>query len=287
VSASNEGAHNKWVIEPARVGLLARVDELWRYRRILWFLSVRRVTERYQKTTLGAFWLFARPLGPIIISSIIFGGFLGVPSDGVPYFLFFLTGMSCWRIFERSMLWVTRSLETNRSLLKKVYFPRLVAPISSVAPAFTEFLILLGLLIGAVVFYWIKDGTFYLQFGLPLFVAAAGIALTVFFSVACGLWTSVWQTRHKDVRYSIRYFTQFWLFATPVLYPMSVVPEQYQWLLYVNPMASFVQMYKWGMLGIGELPLGPLVSGIVVATVVFAAGVAYFNNSEAASIDSL
>jgi lipopolysaccharide transport system permease protein len=277
----------KWVIEPARLGFVARVEELWRYRRILWFFAVRRVTERYEGTTLGIFWLFARPLAPIAISTVIFGRMLNVPSDGVPYFLFFLAGMSCWRIFERSMLWVTRSLEQNRGLLKKVYFPRLLAPISSVAPALTEFLILLALLLGACVVFWIKDGILYLRLGPAMLAAAAAVALTVFFSIALGLWTSVLQVRHKDVRFTIRYFMQFWLFLTPVIYPMSQVPAEYRWLISLNPMASFVELYKWGMLGIGEFPARALPGSLGVTAVVFVLGLMYFSRSEAASVDNL
>src|SRR6267143_2005532 len=137
----------KWVIEPTRLGFRSRVEEIWRYRRILWFFAAQRVKDRYEGMTLGPFWLLARPLMPIIVGTLVFGSLLAVPSDGVPYFLFFLAGTSCWRIFERSMLWVTRSLEHARGLIKKVYFPRLIAPIASVAPALTEFLVLFTLLV--------------------------------------------------------------------------------------------------------------------------------------------
>ena len=113
------------MIEPARVGLIARAEELWRYRRILWFFASRRIKERYEDKTLGRFWMFFQPLAPILISTFIFGSMLQVPSDGVPYFLFILAGMSCWRIFERGVQRVTRSLDQNRALIKKVYFPRL------------------------------------------------------------------------------------------------------------------------------------------------------------------
>ena len=103
-----------WVIEPAQVGVIARAKEFWRYRRILWFFAGRRIRERYEDTTLGMFWLFARPLMPIIISTIIFGSLLQVPSEGIPYFLFFLAGNSCWRIFERSLFWSSRSFERRQ-----------------------------------------------------------------------------------------------------------------------------------------------------------------------------
>jgi len=277
----------KWVILPTRQGFFARVEEIWRYRRILWFFAVQRIKDRYEGTTLGPFWLFARPLMPIAISTIVFGRLLNVPSDGVPYFLFFLAGSSCWRIFERSMLWAAQSLEAAKGLIKKVYFPRLIAPIASVAPAVTEFGILFTLLVIACIAYWVKDGVMYLRLGTGMVAAVAAVVLTCFFAVSIGLWTSVLQVRHKDVRYSVRYMSQFWNYATPVIYPMSQVPPKYHFLMYLNPMAPLVEMYKWGMLGIGVFPARELASGLLIISIVFAAGVVYFNRSEAASVDKL
>lgn len=278
---------HKWVIEPTSVGFFARVEELWRYRRIAWFFAVQRIKDRYEGTTLGPFWLFARPLMPILISTVVFGQLLSVPSDHVPYFLFYLAGSSCWRIFERSILWVTQSLESAKGLIKKVYFPRIIAPIAAVAPAITEFAILLALLVIASLLYWFKDGVMYLRFGGGMLVGVLAVALTCFFAIAVGLWTSVMQIRHKDVTYSVRYMTQFWNYATPVIYPLSAVPPKYRFIMYLNPMAPLVEMYKWGMLGIGEFPAKELASALVVISIVFGAGLVYFNRSEAASVDKL
>ena len=281
----------KWVIEPARVGLIARAEELWRYRRILWFFASRRIKERYEDKTLGKFWLFAQPLGPILISTVIFGSMLDVPSDGLPYFLFFLTGMSCWRIFERGVLRVTRSLDQNRALIKKVYFPRLIAPISSVAPALTEFGVLFTLLVATCVYYFVKDGVFYLRLGPQLLVAFIAVAMAAFLSIAVGLWTSVMQTRHKDVQYSIRYFMQLWFYVTPVIFPLSellkMLPSQLHFVPYLNPMSPVVEMYKWGVFGIGHVSTTGVVVGAVMTLAIFSSGVVYFNRSEAASVDRL
>jgi len=278
----------QWVIAAdTREGLVARVREIWRYRRILWFLAERRIKDRYEDTTLGKFWLFARPLMPIFISTVIFGRLLGVPSDGVPYFLFFLAGSSCWRIFERSVQWSTRSLDQNRGLIKKVYFPRLIAPIASVAPALTEFGVLFALLVISCGVYWIHDGRLYLRIGVPMVAALLAVMLAMLLAIAVGLWTSVLQVKHKDVQYSIRYFTQLWQYVTPVLFPLSSVPEKYRLIFFVNPMTPVVEMYKWGLLGIGEFPGAELALGIGVLVVVLAGGAIYFNSSEATSVDRL
>ena len=286
-AADRDWRSRKWVIEPTQQGVRARIEEFWRYRRILWFLTRQRVRDRYEGMTLGPFWLLARPLAPLLIGTLVFGGLLGVQSDGVPYFLFFLTGTSCWRIFERSLMWVTRGLERVRGLVKKVYFPRIIAPIAAVSPALAEFGALLALLLIASVVYWFKDGVMYLQFGPRMLVALLAIVLTVFFSISVGLFTSVFQVRHRDVRYSLRYVGQFWNYATPVIYPMSQVPPKYHFIMYLNPMAPLVEMYKWGMLGTGEFPAKPLASATVVILATFVVGVVFFYRTEAASVDKL
>jgi homopolymeric O-antigen transport system permease protein len=281
----------KWVIEPARVGLVARAEELWRYRRILWFFASRRIKERYEDKTLGRFWMFFQPLAPILISTLIFGNMLQVPSDGLPYFLFILTGMSCWRIFERGVQRVTRSLDQNRALIKKVYFPRLIAPISSVAPALTEFGVLFTLLVATCIYYYFKDGVFYLRLGPQILVAFLAIAMAAFLSISVGLWTTVMQTRHKDVQFSIRYFMQLWYYVTPVIFPLSellkVLPSQLHFVAYLNPMSPVVEMYKWGVLGIGHVSTVSVVTGVAMMLAIFSGGVVYFNRSEAASVDRL
>ena len=280
-------SRQKWVIEPVHVGVIARAKEFWRYRRILWFFAGRRIKERYESTTLGKFWLFARPLFPILVSTVIFGTMLKVPSDTVPYLLFFLAGNSCWRIFERSLFWSARSFDQNRVLLKKVYFPRLIAPVASVAPAVIEFVILLLLLLVATVVYLVHDGKFYLRVGFAMLLAPVAVVMTVFLAIAVGLWFSVFVARHKDFQFSIRYFTQFWHYVTPVLYPMSAVPAKYHILFLVNPLTAPVELYKWALLGIGQFPGVQLLFSLAISIVVFVSGVWFFTREEGASVDRL
>jgi len=295
-------SRQKWVIEPVHVGVIARAKEFWRYRRILWFFAGRRIKERYESTTLGKFWLFARPLMPMFVSTVIFGGMLKIPSDGFPYFLFFLAGSSCWRIFERSIFWSSRSFDQNRALLKKVYFPRLIAPVSSVAPAVTEFGVLLGLLVLAVVYYVFHDGKLYLRLSPALLLAPVAVVMTIFLAIAVGLWFSVFVARHKDFQFSIRYFTRFWHYLTPVLYPLSQVPTTYhvntlyglldfninpRLMFQLNPATAPVELYKWSLLGAGEFPAVGLVSSLLITLIVFSSGVWFFTRAEGASVDRL
>ena len=289
VSATGAGEirHERWTIEPVRVGLVARVREFWRYRRILWFFAGRRIKERYESTTLGKFWLFARPLIPIVMSTVIFGRMLGIKSDGVPYFLFFLTGSSCWRIFDRSVLAVTRSLDQNRGLIKKVYFPRLVAPIAATAPSFLEFAIMLTLTLVVGAYYYYREGKIYLRLGFLVLLAPVAAGLAILLALAVGFWTSVFQARHKDVQLSLRYFLQFWRYATPVIYAHSAIPERYRFLASLNPMTGVVELYKWSLLGIGDFPGRALVPSIAITLTILVTGAAYFNRAESASVDRL
>lgn len=287
--AGEAGTHDrdKWVIDASRVGVRERLYEFWRYRRVLAYFSVRAVKSLYEGMALGVFWLFARPLLPLAISAFIFGKLLQVASDGVPYFLFFLTGSCTWMLFERGLLMVTRSFSQASSLMKKVYFPRLIAPFSATLPAVVNFAIYMALLVGAAVYYLIVENHWYLVLGPRLLLGGAAVVLTLFFTVAVGLWTSVWQVQFPDLKFGLRYATRFWFYATPVIYPMSQVPPEHRWLLYVNPMAPLVETFKWSTLGVGEFPIVPLVTSSVVIAIVFVGGVWYFGRAEAAAVDDL
>ncbi len=287
MSNAAEPREEAWVIEPVGLGFTSRAREFWQYRKLLWFLARKASTERYQGTTLGIFWLFARPLLPLIISTFIFGSLLKAPSDGLPYFLFFLAGSSIWHFFERALLFVTRSLERARALVKKMYFPRLIAPVSSVMPALTDLGVYLGLLLGTAVYYLWKDGRWYLSIGPGFLVACGAVVIAFVLAIALGLFTAVWQVRHREVRFTIRYVMRFWFYLTPVIYPMSQVPPNLHWVIYLNPMASVVETFKWGLLGVGQLPVVPLLATLVIVPVLLAAGIWYFSRSETASVDEM
>ena len=284
---ASEVTHEKWVIDANRAGLIVRLKEFWRYRRVLSYFSTKYVQGMYKGTTLGPFWLFARPLLPLAISAFIFGNLLDVPSDGIPYFLFFLTGNCTWMLFERGLRFVTRSFDQSASLMKKVYFPRLIAPFAAALPSLVNFFIYAALLIGVAIYYYVTEGRWYLIIGPRLFLGAIAIVLTLFFTVSVGLWTSVLQNKFEDLKFGLRYITRFWFYVTPVIYPMSQVPPQHRWLVYVNPMAPLVETYKWSVLGVGEFPAVPLMTACVVIAMVFIGGVWFFGRAEAAAIDNL
>jgi lipopolysaccharide transport system permease protein len=276
-----------WVIEPTRSGLAAALREMWQYRRLLVFFGSQTIKGLYAGTTLGIFWLFARPLLPVFISTFVFGSLLQVPSNGIPYFLFFLIGTSVWMLFDRSLLWATRSLDQQKGLIKKLYFPRLIVPIAAVSPAIVYFGIYLALIVGGAVYYFVTTGRWYLALGPGWLIAFAAAAIAIVMAVTAGLFTSVWQARHREVRFGLRYAMSFWFYLTPVIYPMSQVPDHLHWVIYLNPMASVVETFRWGLLGVGLFPAVPLLTSVAIVLVVGAFGVWYFTQSEAASVDSL
>ncbi len=278
----------EWVIEARRDSIFDRVREVWAYRYLLWYFASNALQGMYKRSSLGWIWLLMRISGPVGLNSLIFGGVLDVSAPGgKPYFLFFLCGTMTWMLFERSLLFITRSLERNRKLITKVYFPRLVLPLSAVAPAVLYLVILLLVLSGTLIYFRQAHGVWYIEPRPRLLLSAAMVVLSVVFAIAVGLWTSVLQARIRDIRMGLRYLMPFWMLLTPVVYPMSKIPSKYHWLVAINPMAPIVETFKWGTLGDGTLPLGGLVTSLVLTTVTLISGLWFFNREESAAIDKL
>ena len=276
-----------WEIEPRQHGVFDRARELWRYRYLWWYFASDTMTGMFRRSKLGWIWLLLRVAGPVGLNAVVFGGMLGVESGGPPYFLFFLCGTTTWVLFERSLLFVTRSLERNRKLITKVYFPRLILPMSAVAPGLLYLLILLIVMIGTVVYFFRKEGVWYITLRPELLAAVAAIVLSLTFTVAVGLWTSVLQARYRDIRYGLRYVMPFWMYFTPIIYPATAIPEKWRWLVILNPMAPIVELYKWGTLGHAHITVPGLVTSLVLIAITMISGVWFFNREEAASIDKL
>lgn len=279
-----------WVIEPRQHGAFSRLRELWTYRYLWWYFASAAVTSLYRRSMLGWLWLVLRVVAPIGLNALIFGQLLNQKEKvegGPPYFLFFLCGMIAWTVFERSLAFVTLSVEKNRRLVTRVYFPRLILPVSAVAPGLLYLAILLVVLMMTVVFFRQHTGVWYVTGNARLLVSAAAIAASMLFAVAIGLWTSVLQARFRDVRYALRYVTPIWFLLTPVVYPMSEISDRYPWLVALNPMAPIVEAFKWGTLGGGEFQTTAAVTSVTLIVVVMATGLWYFNREEAASVDKL
>lgn len=285
---NRDGTAASWVIEARRPGMLAQGREIWKHRHLFAYFARRAVERTYARTILGWLWLFVRPLAPLAISTLVFGGLLKVPSEGVPYFLFFLVGMTGWNLFENSLMWATRSLEINRRLVTKLYFPHLILPLASITPALVDFAIYCGLIFSASVYYFLTEGRLYVGGGgLAWLAAAVSVGMTLLLAVGLGLWTSVLEVQSRDVRFSLRYFMRFWFYVTPVIYPLSFTREPWRSLAMVNPLAPLIEALKWGVLGIGQVHLPALLAAASIIAGLLSSGLWFFNKAEALSIDRL
>ena len=276
-----------WVLEPRKTGLLARAAELWQYRHLVPYFGRRFLEKNFLRTWLGWGWLFIRPLFDVLVGVLIFGGVLNIQTGEVPYFLFYITGMLCWNFFDTASMWATRSLELNRRLITKVYFPRLILPLSAAAPALLNLAIYIVVLAIGAGYYYYSTGVSYITFGPGLLAALGALVLTLIMSVGLGLWTSVPGARARDVRFTLAYVLNFWFFLTPVIYPVESIPESVRWLAMLNPMAMVVETVKWGVLGMPEPSLQTIMIGPTLVVITFISGLWFFSTVERTSVDRL
>ena len=275
----------EWVVAPARSGLAALGREVWRYRRLVRFFAVKALEKIYARTKLGWLWLVIRPLFPLAVNSLVFGGMLGVGSDGLPYFLFLVAGTAIWELFAGCLMWGTRSLELNRGLLRQVYLPRLILPISMISPALLSFALYLLVFVGALVWFGVADGRLYLNVTRGFIWAPVAFVMTALLALGITLWTSVPAMVARDVRFTLGYVLGFWVFLTPVLYPLSAVPPAWRPWVVLNPMAPLVETFKYGLLGIGEVVAWQLLVSAAMIAIVFISGLMFFVRAEADAAD--
>lgn len=275
------------IIEPRHPGLRYRLREVWTYRRLIPFFAKQYIRKRYVNTYLGWWWLPLRPVLEVGSRVILFGALLQVPSEGVPYLLFLLVGQATWQLFAGGLYWATRSTELNKKFLSRIYVPRLILLLPSIAVELLELGIYLVIIALVFAYYGVADGELYLRLEPELLLALAGLAMVAALALAFGLFTSVYGAQSRDMRFTLARTIGFWMFVTPVLYPVSIVPEQYQTLIALNPVTAPVEIVKWAVLGVGEVqPLAVAVSLATIA-IVSVAGMRFFFSSEAAAVDNL
>jgi lipopolysaccharide transport system permease protein len=260
-------------IDPPTAWPSIGLGELWEYRELLYFLTWRDIKVRYKQTVLGAAWAIIQPLFMMLVFSLFFGKLAGVPSDGIPYPVFTFCGLLPWQLFAYSVTQAGNSLVGSQNLITKVYFPRLVVPISAVLGGVVDFAIAFLLLLAMMFYYGIVPGW--------QMVALPGLVLlAVLTALGVGLWLSALNVQYRDVRYTIGFMVQFWLFATPVAYPSSIVPEKWRVLYALNPMVGVVDGFRWALLGKPESPGMPLLISVIVVLMLLAGGLYYFRRME-------
>jgi len=270
-------SHPLLVLEPEKGWLALELGDLWRYRELLFFLTWRDIKVRYKQTLLGAAWAVLQPLLTMLIFSIIFGQLAKLPSEGIPYPIFTFTALLPWQLFAFALTNSSNSLVGSQTLVSKVYFPRLVIPIASVLPGLLDFGISFVVLVGMMIFYRVPLGGRMLL--LPLF-----LALALASALAIGLWLSALNVEYRDVRYVVPFLTQFWMYATPVAYSSTLIPEKWRLLYGLNPMTGVVEGFRWSLLGSGDVG-GLLWVSIGIVIVLLVSGLVYFKRMEGTFAD--
>ena len=266
------------VIRPSRGWVSLRLRELWEYRELLYFLTWRDIKVRYKQSVLGIAWAIIQPLTTMIIFSVIFGQLARLPSDGVPYPVFSYTALLPWNLFAGALTRSTTSVVGSANLVKKVYFPRLVIPLASTLAVLVDFVVAFVILVGLMLYYGFAPTLTTLT--LPLFTL---LALAT--ALAVGLWLSALNAQYRDVGHAIPFLVQAWMYASPVAYAASLIPERWRTLYALNPMVGVIEGFRWALLGTGQGPGSMLVVSSVVTLLLLVSGAAYFRRMEKSFAD--
>jgi len=260
-------------IRPTKGWAALNIGELWRYRDLLWILVNRDIKLLYKQTALGFGWVALQPLIGANILALIFGRFAKLPSDGAPYLLFVFCGLTAWTYFSNSMQRASNSLIRNSQLVSKVYFPRMLIPLATMFAVLVDFAVMIVMLFIFMVFYRVP-ATFRLL-AIPgllflMMLAATGVAL----------WFSAVSVKYRDTSYALPFFAQIWMYASPVVYPTSMVPAQWQSLFALNPAVGFVEGFRWAVLGHSALNLNILLLTIAMSLFLLFSGAFFFRRVE-------
>jgi lipopolysaccharide transport system permease protein len=267
------GYNQRIVIEPARGWLSLNLREVWAYRELLGILAWRDVSVRYRQTVVGIGWAIIQPVMTMVIFTIIFGKFAKLPSDGIPYPLFSFCALLPWNYFAQSLSSSSDSLVGASNLITKVYFPRLVIPLSRVFAGLIDFAVAFAILLGLMVWYHVFPAP--RMFILPFFIFIAMIT-----ALGAGLWLTALNVKYRDVRFVVPFLVQFWLYASPVAYSTSLVPEKWRWLYGLNPMAGVIEGFRWALLGKAAPDFEMMTISLLIVTVIFVSGLYYFRKTE-------
>jgi lipopolysaccharide transport system permease protein len=261
------------VIEPKTGWVPVDFMEIWNYRELLYFLTKRDIKVRYKQTVLGGLWAVIQPAFTMLVFTLFFGRLAKMPSDGLPYPIFVYAGLLPWTYFANAVSTSGNSLVGSSNLITKVYFPRVVVPASAALAGLLDFFIALFVLAALMIWYQFLPGPAILLF--PFLVA-----LTFLCAVGVGLWLSALNVQYRDIRYAIPFLIQVWMFVSPVIYPVSLVHGNYQWLLALNPMGGVIHAYRASLLGHQSIDWSLLSLSTLIILALFLGGLYYFRRME-------
>lgn len=266
------------MLEPPRGLARLGLDELWQYRELLYFLTWRDVKVRYKQTAIGLAWVVLQPLAMMAVFTVFFGKLARVPSDGVPYPVFAYAALLPWQLFARTLTDATVSLVHDQRMITKIYFPRLLVPSAKSLGALLDFGVAAVLMLGLMVLFGIAPS--WRLAAVPLL-----LGVLVLTSLGVGYWLSAINLEFRDVQHAMPFLTQLWFFMTPVVYPASLVPEQYRALYSLNPMVGVIEGFRWAFLGHGALPAVQIGFAAAAGVVLFLTGIVWFRARERVFID--
>ena len=272
--------NTEWRITPPRGWVELDLAEIWRYRELLYFFVWRDLKVRYKQTAIGVVWVVLQPLMAMLVFTLFFGRLAKMPSGGLPYPVFYYSALLPWLYFAASLTQATNTIVENEKVITKLYFPRMILPFSAVLSGLVDFGVGFILLMGMMVYYHMVPTLATLM--VPVF-----LLLAVMTALATGLWLSALNAIYRDVRYVIPFMVQFWLFASPVAYPSTLVPEKWRWLYGLNPMAGVVEGFRWALTGRGQAPGGLVLVSAATVLALFFGGVVFFQKMEARIADTV
>jgi len=261
------------VIQPRKVFLHLDLQAVWQSRELLYFLIWRDVKIRYKQTVLGTAWVIIQPLMIMVIFTVIFGQFARIPSDGLPYSIFTYTALLPWQYFSQAISRSSDSLVSSAHLITKIYFPRLIIPISAVLAPLVDFAIAFVVLLGMMA--WFGISPYWNALFLPLFLLLALIT-----ALAVSLFLSALNVKYRDVRYTVPFLIQVWMYASPVVYPVSIMPAQWRLLYSLNPLVGVIESFRWALLGKGSPDFSIMVVSGTVIVALLLGGIIYFKKME-------
>jgi lipopolysaccharide transport system permease protein len=278
VSATTASGRPVTTIRPSKGWFDLALSDVWHNRELLWQLVLRELKLRYKQAALGVGWAILQPLLPVVVFTVIFGHFARLPSGGMPYSVFSLAGVLPWTYFAEALRRSATGLVLNSELVRKVYFPRLVIPLAGIGSPIPDFGF--GLLLLFPLMAWYGMVPTWTLLALPLWML-----ITMALALALGLWLGPLNVRYRDIMHTLPFVTQIWMYATPIAYPLSMVPEKWRTLYSLNPMVGIIEGFRWSLLGTGHLDMRSICIAIALIAIALGGGLVYFKKMERSFAD--
>ena len=280
-------ASNEWdlVIEPRNRLLAIPFAEIWRYRDLLLLLVRRDFVSMYKQTILGPLWFVIQPVMTTLVFTLVFGNIAGISTDGLPKLLFYLSGITCWNYFSETLTKTSETFTANASIFGKVYFPRIIIPLSIVVSSLLKLGVQFVLFLVFASWFYMQGANFVPTWAVVLFPFIVLIMATM--GLGMGMIISSLTTKYRDLRFLLTFAVQLLMYATPVIYPASSLPEKYRWIIAANPMTPIIESFRYGFLGAGQLSMGSLAYSASFTLVVLVVGTVIFNRVEKTFMDTV